>query len=188
VTEFARLDAYELLLATEKAIGDASLYNTHQELITKREGVKQLEQVWGGGGGRWGVLMVVVGQRGKERVGAGQGSSSSWSRWVGNHYSNHAPPPMPPMPHVYFHHPPHASTYVRNIRSRPPLPPPPTYPHPPTHPPTHLYQAHAALEKQLGRAKAAVADLERDYERFRRRQQLHKKIEVGVVSSGVGSM
>jgi hypothetical protein len=41
VVEFARLDPYELLIATQKAIGDASLYDMHQELIAKRNKVKQ---------------------------------------------------------------------------------------------------------------------------------------------------
>jgi hypothetical protein len=41
VVEFARLDPYELLVATEKAIGDASLYDMHQQLIEKRNLEKQ---------------------------------------------------------------------------------------------------------------------------------------------------
>ncbi len=41
VVEFARLDPYELLIATQKAIGDASLYDMHQELIRKRNQYKQ---------------------------------------------------------------------------------------------------------------------------------------------------
>ncbi len=33
VVEFARMDPHELLVATEKAIGDASLHDKHEELI-----------------------------------------------------------------------------------------------------------------------------------------------------------
>lgn len=45
VVEFARMDQYELLVATEKAIGDASLYETHQKLIEKRNMAKEKEAV-----------------------------------------------------------------------------------------------------------------------------------------------
>lgn len=45
VVEFARMDQYELLVATEKAIGDASLYETHQKLIAQRNTVKDKESV-----------------------------------------------------------------------------------------------------------------------------------------------
>lgn len=45
VVEFARLNPYELLIATEKAIGDSSLYDTHMELIAKRDAMKLREQV-----------------------------------------------------------------------------------------------------------------------------------------------
>lgn len=45
VVEFARLNPYELLVATEKAIGDASLHDTHMELIAKRDAMKGREQV-----------------------------------------------------------------------------------------------------------------------------------------------
>jgi hypothetical protein len=45
VVEFARMDQYELLVATEKAIGDASLYQTHQSLNQKRELVKERQNV-----------------------------------------------------------------------------------------------------------------------------------------------
>ncbi|KAF6257582.1 hypothetical protein COO60DRAFT_1219288 [Scenedesmus sp. NREL 46B-D3] len=41
VVEFARMDQFELLVATEKAIGDSSLYETHQALNQKRELVKE---------------------------------------------------------------------------------------------------------------------------------------------------
>eukprot|EP00775_Hariotina_reticulata_P010125 gene10125-10283_t len=41
VVEFARLDHHELLVATEKAIGDASLYETHQKLIQQRDAIKE---------------------------------------------------------------------------------------------------------------------------------------------------
>jgi hypothetical protein len=47
VVEFARMDQYELLVATEKAIGDASLYETHQTLNQKRELVKEQQNVSG---------------------------------------------------------------------------------------------------------------------------------------------
>ena len=45
VVEFARLNPYELLIATEKAIGDSSLYDTHMELIQRRDAMKTREQV-----------------------------------------------------------------------------------------------------------------------------------------------
>jgi hypothetical protein len=45
VVEFARMDQFELLVATEKAIGDASLYETHQQLNQKRELVKERQNV-----------------------------------------------------------------------------------------------------------------------------------------------
>jgi hypothetical protein len=45
VVEFARMDPYELLIATEKAIGDSSLHDTHLALIEKRNGMKTKEQV-----------------------------------------------------------------------------------------------------------------------------------------------
>jgi hypothetical protein len=45
VVEFARLDPFELLIATEKAIGDSSLHDTHQQLIAKRDDMKEREQV-----------------------------------------------------------------------------------------------------------------------------------------------
>jgi hypothetical protein len=45
VVEFARLDHHELLVATEKAIGDASLYETHQKLIQKRDAIKEHQLV-----------------------------------------------------------------------------------------------------------------------------------------------
>lgn len=45
VVEFARMDQYELLVATEKAIGDASLYETHQKLIERRNATKEVEAV-----------------------------------------------------------------------------------------------------------------------------------------------
>lgn len=47
VVEFARMDQYELLVATEKAIGDASLHETHMQLIDKRVEVKQKDVVRG---------------------------------------------------------------------------------------------------------------------------------------------
>lgn len=40
VVEFARMDPYELLQATQKAIGDAHLHDQHQRLIAKREEAK----------------------------------------------------------------------------------------------------------------------------------------------------
>eukprot|EP00878_Enallax_costatus_P017303 GHUV01018171.1.p1 GENE.GHUV01018171.1~~GHUV01018171.1.p1 ORF type:complete len:959 (+),score=392.27 GHUV01018171.1:54-2930(+) len=45
VVEFARMDQYELLVATEKAIGDASLFETHQKLIAQRNTAKDKEAV-----------------------------------------------------------------------------------------------------------------------------------------------
>jgi hypothetical protein len=45
VVEFARLNPYELLIATEKAIGDSSLYDTHMDLIQRRDAMKTREQV-----------------------------------------------------------------------------------------------------------------------------------------------
>jgi hypothetical protein len=45
VVEFAQMDQYQLLVATEKAIGDASLYKTHQRLNQKRELVKERQNV-----------------------------------------------------------------------------------------------------------------------------------------------
>ncbi len=44
--EFARLNPYELLVATEKAIGDASLHDTHMALIERRNSMKKREKVW----------------------------------------------------------------------------------------------------------------------------------------------
>lgn len=35
------MDAYELLVATEKALGDAHLYNTHMQLIEERTLIKE---------------------------------------------------------------------------------------------------------------------------------------------------
>lgn len=46
VVEFARLNPYELLVATEKAIGDASLHDTHMALIERRNSMKKREKVW----------------------------------------------------------------------------------------------------------------------------------------------
>lgn len=45
VVEFARMDAYELLVATEKALGDSKLYTTHKELIDDCKVVFAEEQV-----------------------------------------------------------------------------------------------------------------------------------------------
>jgi hypothetical protein len=45
VVQFAQMNQYELLVATEKAIGDASLYETHQQLNQKRELVKERQNV-----------------------------------------------------------------------------------------------------------------------------------------------
>ncbi|KAJ9505076.1 hypothetical protein QJQ45_030394, partial [Haematococcus lacustris] len=44
VAEFAKMDAYELLIATEKAMGDCQMYNQHQKLIADRIAVKELQQ------------------------------------------------------------------------------------------------------------------------------------------------
>eukprot|EP00877_Chromochloris_zofingiensis_P011380 jgi/Chrzof1/6496/Cz18g13140.t1 len=41
VVEFACMDPYELLIATEKAIGDASLFHKHEQLIHHRMKVKE---------------------------------------------------------------------------------------------------------------------------------------------------
>lgn len=45
VVEFARMDSFELLQATQKAIGDAHLYDQHKQLIAKRAEAKTLETV-----------------------------------------------------------------------------------------------------------------------------------------------
>jgi hypothetical protein len=45
VVEFARMDAYELLVATEKALGDSKLYTTHMELIQDCKKVQEEQQV-----------------------------------------------------------------------------------------------------------------------------------------------
>jgi hypothetical protein len=45
VVEFARMDAYELLVATEKALGDSKLYTTHMELIQDCKVVQDVQQV-----------------------------------------------------------------------------------------------------------------------------------------------
>lgn len=45
VVEFARMDPFELLIATEKAVGDSSLYKTHVKLIEGTMAAKQLEAV-----------------------------------------------------------------------------------------------------------------------------------------------
>lgn len=45
VSEFARLKPEELLAATQKAIGNAALYNLHQELIESRKHLSTEEGV-----------------------------------------------------------------------------------------------------------------------------------------------
>ena len=45
VVEFARMDSFELLVATQKALGDSHLYTTHQELIAERKAIKEKQQV-----------------------------------------------------------------------------------------------------------------------------------------------
>jgi hypothetical protein len=47
VVQFAYMNPYELLIATEKAIGDSSLHDTHLSLIDKRNDMKTKEQVGG---------------------------------------------------------------------------------------------------------------------------------------------
>jgi hypothetical protein len=57
VVEFARMDPYQLLEATQKAIGDASLHERHKELIAKSGEVKTATTVGGRGPveqGLWG--------------------------------------------------------------------------------------------------------------------------------------
>ena len=44
VVEFARLKPEELLLETEKAIGNAELYDLHRELIAEKHGIADLER------------------------------------------------------------------------------------------------------------------------------------------------
>ena len=64
VVEFARMDHYELLKATEKAIGDASMYEKHQQLISKRQEVQDQSTVRGLGRaprGRGSMPAVVYG-------------------------------------------------------------------------------------------------------------------------------
>ena len=45
VVSFARMDAYELLAATQKAIGDSTLYDQHQDLLQRRDEVRALDTV-----------------------------------------------------------------------------------------------------------------------------------------------
>lgn len=45
VSEFARLKPDELLARTQQAIGDATLYNLHQQLIAARKELKGAEDV-----------------------------------------------------------------------------------------------------------------------------------------------
>ena len=45
VVEFAKMKPNELLLETEKAIGDAHLFKLHQELVEQRTAVAGIEQV-----------------------------------------------------------------------------------------------------------------------------------------------
>lgn len=45
VVEFAKLKPVELLLETEKAVGDSTLYDIHQNLIRDRNQLKGLESV-----------------------------------------------------------------------------------------------------------------------------------------------
>lgn len=51
VSEFARLKPEELLAATQKAIGDATLYDLHQELIEARKELRGAQQVRRADGG-----------------------------------------------------------------------------------------------------------------------------------------
>jgi hypothetical protein len=44
VVEFARLSPEQLLLETEKAIGNAELFKMHEELVEKKKGIEGLER------------------------------------------------------------------------------------------------------------------------------------------------
>ena len=61
VVEFAKLKPVELLLETEKAVGDSSLHGKHEALIEHRKELLRLEQVSSHQTKRMSVLRIAEG-------------------------------------------------------------------------------------------------------------------------------
>lgn len=148
------MDQYELLSATQKAIGDSTLYQQHQQLVTRREELRALTTVLGG---CW------VGCRAVGRHGQAACIVTCWSDtdtcvpfWRPVHlaigvFASSATPNR---------------QHGKRRNSRPAT-------HDPL--PTRA-QSLAAQQKQLDKLEAENRALERDAERFRRRQTLQKQI------------